>query len=494
MRPRTAEQLREAAVTAFANALVVGALNRQLHDRDNRWVTDSLADAVAALRRAAEVGVDMPLLLQCSDDRLHHEGRPLDGPSLQARSLLRRCSERQIAMLAFDPGLDAAELNRLFDLLLLRQNVAALTRANRDAAMSAFGIRSVRISLRSPGDPGNRRVALDSTQKALHRYQDLADSLQQNHARAHHDEELAVTAAEDAVERAIAEFDEPSHLLALATQDDVDRFTVGHSVRVALLALQVARGLGASREQLVHVGSAALLHDIGKSKVPQDILFKQGRLTADEWHWMAQHPRLGAQILLEQHDHVDPRAVGAAFCHHMGPHGEGYPEALLPVTPSGTSRLVRVCDVFEALTAVRPYKKALTPIEAFAVMFRNERDFDPVWLRRFVRTIGFFPNGTRVRLRDGALAIVREQTACPERPVVQLLTGPDEAPLSPGQPDRRTIGDVEAGAKVRVAGVTTPDRCLAVPDLDPDAPSAAASHACLSSLMATHATPAKPQA
>lgn len=479
MTPATTTVLQTQAVGAFASALVVAALNRQLHDRDSRWVTDALEDLVAALRRAASLGVDMPLRLLCSDDRLHHESTPLDGPSLQARSLLRRLAERNIAMLAFGPGLDAAEANRLFDLLLLRQNADAFARQHRDAALAAFGIRNVRVSLRSPGDPGNRTASLDQEQQALRRYQDLADSLQQNHMLAHRDQELAVSAAAEAVERTVAAIAEPSHLLALALQDDVDRFTVGHSVRVALLALQVARRLGATREQLIQVGSAALLHDIGKSKVPQDVLFKQGRLTADEWQAMQQHPRLGAQILLEQHEHIDPRAIGAAFCHHLGPHGEGYPASTLPVTPSGTSRLIRVCDVFEALTSVRPYKRALAPIEAYAVMFRSEREFDPAWLRCFVRTLGLFPDGTRVRLADGSLAVVREQTACPERPIVQLVSGPGDSALVPGQPDRIAIGTAVDGRIARIVGVDTQDRCVVVPDPDEVPSTSVAEHACL---------------
>ena len=492
MTRATAEELREHAVVQFAGTLVIAALNRQLHDRDSRWVRDSLEDLVEALRHAAHLGVDMPLLLQCSDDRLHHDGRPLDGPSLQARSLLRRCAERQIAMLAFTPGLDVDEANRLFDLLLLRQNEEALRRENREAAMSAFGIRNVRISLRSPGNPGNRRAELDPGQKAMHHYQDLADTLQQSHVRAHHDEELSVAAAADAVERTLADFDEPSHLLALATHDDVDRFTVGHSVRVALLALQVARCLGASREQLVHIGSAALLHDIGKSKVPQDVLFKQGRLTAEEWHWMAQHPRLGAQILLEQHAEVDPRAVGAAFCHHMGPTGQGYPTPVIPIVPSGISRLVRVCDVFEALTSVRPYKRALTPVEAYAVMFRNQQDFDPAWLGRFVRTLGLFPTGTRVRLDCGSEGVVMAQTDCPERPEVRLLHGPDGADLPAGHPESLAIGVPFEGRVPRIAGVSTHDRAIDVPEFDPQEPEVltqTAQHACLSTQLARDAAP-----
>ena len=150
-------ELRATAVVDFAHALVTATLNRQLHDRDGRFVLDALQDLVQALRRCEQLGVEMPLSLQCSDDRLFHDGRPLDGPSLQARSLLQRCSERQIAMLSFANGITVDEANALFDLLLLPQNRDALLRNHRDRALSAFGIRHVRITLRSPGDPGDRR-------------------------------------------------------------------------------------------------------------------------------------------------------------------------------------------------------------------------------------------------------------------------------------------------------------------------------------------------
>lgn len=490
MSTASTAELRATAVVDFAHALVTATLNRQLHDRDGRFVHDSLQDVVQALRRCEQLGVEMPLSLQCSDDRLFHDGVPLAGPSLQARSLLRRCAERELAVLSFAPGLTADEANRLLDLLLLAQNRTAFQRQSRDTALSALGIRHVRVMLRSPGEPDDRYRPLASADRALHAYQDLAECLQQNHALASRDQELAVEATAGLVERAVAEVDEPSMLLALATQDDVDRFTVGHSVRVALLALQVARGLGASREQLVQVGSAALLHDIGKSKVPQEVLFKQGRLSDEEWQWMAQHPRLGAQLLLEQHETVDPRAIGAAFCHHMRPDGGGYPQPAVPLLPCGSSRLVRVCDVFEALTSVRPYKRALTPIEAYAVMFRNECDFDPVWLRRFAHTLGLFPNGSRVTLRDGSLAMVTEQGERPERPFVQLLTGAAGAPLVADQPTRLQVGSCVAGRPVAIASVAMHERLVAVPDLDPADPeilTQTAAHACLSTRLAAGA-------
>jgi len=461
---------QRSAVVDFAHALVQAVINRLLHARDSRFVAEAMQDCVAALCKAGTVGVDTPLRLQLDGLRMCHEGRALDGPSLQARSLLERCDEREIAMLTFGANLNAAELNRLFDLLLLPENVEAFHRNHREATMCAFGIKNVKVTLRNPADPEDRRRPLGEDTSALRQYQQLADALQHNHRLAHRDHELALDAAASAVEASLHEFDEPSMLLSLSMQDDVDRFTVGHSVRVALLALQVARGIGASRDQLVRVGAAALMHDIGKSKVPQEVLFKQGRLTDEEWQWMAQHPRLGAQILIEQHEQVDPRTIGAAFCHHMGPGGAGYPEPMMPMQPSATSSLIRVCDVFEALTAVRPYKRALTPIEAFAVMHRNPGDFDARWLNSFVKTLGLFPTGTRVQLADGSDGVVIAQGDDLRRPKVRMLSGPQGATLPEGHPGTITIGETFEGQVPQIACIMTHERELPIPDFDPDDP------------------------
>jgi putative nucleotidyltransferase with HDIG domain len=439
---RTHSQVQNAAVEDFAHALVLVALNAELHPPQSQYVQDALADLVRSLHRAGDAGIELPLRLEVSNELLHHEGQPLPRPSLQAGRLLRACTEREIAVLAFDRDLDEAEAQRFFDLLLLEQNKTALARRNRDRALLALGIKHVSIVSRIPGDPSDRRRPAVEEEKrtAMKRYQDLASCLQQNHVLAHRDQSLSIDAANGVVERAILHLtNEPSGLLSLATQDQVDRFTVGHSVRVALLALQVARAANANRDQLVQVGTAALLHDIGKSKVPQEILFKQGRLDEAEWHWMAQHPRLGAQILLEQPD-LEPSTIGTAFCHHMRPSGDGYPQPALPFQPSALSRLVRVCDVFEALTSIRPYKRALTPCEAYAVMFRAEDDFDQDWLGFFAHTLGIYPQGTRVLLSCGSEGVVVAQGALPHLPVVRLLTGPGGADLVNGEPDEVTLG------------------------------------------------------
>ncbi|MCK5943616.1 MAG: hypothetical protein KAI24_16655, partial [Planctomycetes bacterium] len=214
------------AVIDFGHSIVQAVFNRLLHARDSRFVAEAMQDVVTALQRAEQAGVEMPLQLQIDGLRMCHDGRALDGPSLQARSLLERCAEREIATLSFGNQLTAAELNRVFDLLLLPENVEALTRGHREATMCAFGIRNVRVSLRNPGDPDNRRQQLGPDGRAIRNYQQLADALQENHRLAHRDQELAFDAASTAVESTLQELDEPSMLLSLSMQDDVDRFTV----------------------------------------------------------------------------------------------------------------------------------------------------------------------------------------------------------------------------------------------------------------------------
>ena len=312
------------------------------------------------------------------------------------------------------------------------------------------GMQGIGVEFRAADDDGPA-AASAADRSAIESYQQLADVLQQSHVSARRGREISIDAARGIVERTVARMGTaPSDLLALAVYDDIDRFTVGHSVRVALLALEVARAAGSTEDELLLVGTAGLLHDIGKSQVPQDLLFKQGPLGTEEWGAMSEHPRLGAEILVEQQD-VHPSAIGAAFCHHMAPDGGGYPTPVAAFRPSGISRLIRICDVFEALTAVRPYKCDLTPLEAMAIMHRERAGFDPDWLCFFFRTIGIYPIGTRLRLDSGEMALVVAKGPSCDSPVVRLL---DEAGVAAGEGAREcTIGLPQEGVVRQIAAI-----------------------------------------
>jgi putative nucleotidyltransferase with HDIG domain len=215
-------------------------------------------------------------------------------------------------------------------------------------------------------------------------------------------------------------------LHAMAHYPDHDFFTFGHSIRVALLALDVARSTGADPALLQRIGVAALLHDVGKALVPWEVLHKRGPLSADERQVMQRHPVLGAGVLLSNRG-SDPLAVAAAYGHHRTTDGRGYPRSCGEFEQGLVTRLVKICDVYEALTAVRPYKPAMSPSRAFRVMLDMPGHFDPELLRHFVRTVGLHPAGTRVRLDDGSIARVLGQTGDLHRPIVEVVERGGEA-------------------------------------------------------------------
>jgi HD-GYP domain-containing protein (c-di-GMP phosphodiesterase class II) len=152
-------------------------------------------------------------------------------------------------------------------------------------------------------------------------------------------------------------------LLGLANALEAkDEYTRGHSERVAALARRLALEAGVAAREAEIISQSGLLHDLGKIGVPERILRKPGPLTEDEWSVMRRHPLTGAQIVAP----LDFFSDGALIVrhHHERQDGSGYPDGLTgEMIPFG-ARVVAVADVYDALTSDRPYRRALTPMEA----------------------------------------------------------------------------------------------------------------------------------
>lgn len=156
-------------------------------------------------------------------------------------------------------------------------------------------------------------------------------------------------------------------LLGLANALEAkDAYTCGHSIRVARLARQLARGAGLPHGAADTIGQAALLHDLGKIGVPEGILRKPGPLTPEEWEIMRRHPVTGAQIVAPL-EFFDEGAVIVRH-HHERLDGTGYPDGLAGNTIPLGARIVAVADVYDALTSGRPYRSALSHTEALGVL------------------------------------------------------------------------------------------------------------------------------
>jgi putative nucleotidyltransferase with HDIG domain len=231
---------------------------------------------------------------------------------------------------------------------------------------------------------------------------------------------------------------DPGAVLATARYEQSDAWTFGHTIRVAVLAMLLADAMEAGTEAAQRIGTAAMLHDIGKARLPFEILHARGWLNAEQRRELMQHTVYGAEILLAQ-DGVDPMVVGVAFGHHLALQGRGYPRTLLDEPISMPTRIVKICDVFEGLTGPRPHKPALSAVVAFRTMLAMRDHFDPGLLRRFIETHGIHPVGRCVRLSSGVDARVVRQSADLRAPIVALDVGGEQRELDLSRPDRRPV-------------------------------------------------------
>lgn len=197
---------------------------------------------------------------------------------------------------------------------------------------------------------------------------------------------------------------EPTALLSMARLKNHDDYTYLHSMAVCGLMISLGKKLGLDEQQQRRVGMGGLLHDVGKAAVPLEILNKPGRLTPEEMAIMRQHPIVGAQMLMEAD--ADEDLLDITLHHHEKLDGSGYPHGLKGEEISLFSRMAAVCDVYDAVTSDRPYRKGWTPAEAMHNMLSWRGHFDTKLLQTFVRSIGIYPVGSLVRLASGRVALV----------------------------------------------------------------------------------------
>jgi putative nucleotidyltransferase with HDIG domain len=176
-------------------------------------------------------------------------------------------------------------------------------------------------------------------------------------------------------------------LLPLLDLRDYDEYTTTHSLNVATLAIALAERLGFSGRDARQIGVAGLLHDLGKVRIPRDILVKPGRLTEPERLVMCSHPAEGARILLDQKRGLT-LAAAVAYEHHIMIDGGGYPHPHFERGCHAASRLVHVCDVYDALRTHRPYRPAWENERTLSyIEERAGLEFDPDMVRVFAAMI-----------------------------------------------------------------------------------------------------------
>ena len=219
-----------------------------------------------------------------------------------------------------------------------------------------------------------------------------------------------------------------STLLGLANIKNYDEYTFNHSVNVAIYAIALGQRIGIPKKHLSHLGMAGLFHDIGKTKIPKEILNKSGKLSSQEWTMMRAHPLVGAEIVMRMKEwgELSTRLIDAAFEHHLKYDLTGYPRLTRKRKITLFGRIVTIADFYDALVRPRVYNRFPYVSEKILglMLERSGKDFDPAIVKVFINMIGIFPLGTLVLLNTNEMGIVsqiQEDSELIDRPKVCLL-------------------------------------------------------------------------
>jgi putative nucleotidyltransferase with HDIG domain len=223
--------------------------------------------------------------------------------------------------------------------------------------------------------------------------------------------------------------EDESALLGLANIKNYEEYTFNHSVNVAIYAIAVGQRIGIPQKNLSHLGMAGLFHDIGKVKIPKEVLVKSERLSPEELAIMRSHPIFGAEILMKmkEWDELSIRMITAAFEHHLQYDLSGYPKLTRKRKPSLFSRIIALADFYDFLVRPMIYNRLPYVSEKiFGLMLeRSGKGFDPALIKVFINMIGVFPIGTLVLLNTNEIGIVTHIQGDSElinRPEICLLS------------------------------------------------------------------------
>jgi putative nucleotidyltransferase with HDIG domain len=335
--------------------------------------------------------------------------------------LIRRLQQAGIERIVIDRGVQADEIMRLVE------TVSRSDAGDQTAALSRLPhIRVGRLQVdeeteASVGDIATFRKLYDDAVK-------VAETLWESTGVEGIPDADSARGMVDSLAQAVAQ--NRTALLALTALKNYDNYTFTHMVNVSILTMGQARGVGIDGPLLREFGLAALMHDIGKVKTPNEILNKPDKLTEQEYDILKRHTVDGAQILRKTPE-MPTLAPVVAFEHHLRADGTGYPNAQRAQLNLATT-LCGIADVYDAMRSQRVYQPAFPTDRILAVLQRNDgKQFDQNLVRRFVQLVGIYPVGNMVRLDNGEIGVVMQAHAAdPYRPRVRILMTADEMALT----------------------------------------------------------------
>ncbi len=351
------------------------------------------------------------------------------------KNLLTQWERRQIGEVVFNQLVDERTLREFISALThleegCKENAVFLTRQLRNNGISSIEVNPLEISegvgavtFHVEDQRERAKKVFFETISAVKGLMVRVDQLMVNERSQYADARKLKRLVQKTVSLAL---EDDSWLLGMASIKNYDEYTFNHSVNVAIYSLAIGRRLGFSRKTLAELGITALLHDIGKSQIPVEVLNKPGSLDENEWEVMKKHPLTGVEtvLILKQLGEINARIVFGIFEHHLNNNLSGYPKLFRKKGLTLYGQIIRITDTYDAMTTPRIYRKnPYTPEQALGMMWRDSGiNFDPTLLKIFTGLVGIYPIGSLLLLDTHELGIVYKcHPRWADRPQVILL-------------------------------------------------------------------------
>lgn len=348
---------------------------------------------------------------------------------VRARNVMDSWHLLGIGGMILDDSLDNRKLDKFIHLLatikLRENNMESISQRLIDLGIDGITLLSIEEKEKKPALSLEKRTILKRAARAnFFRAISVVEDVM---ARAAENREVDLGQAKRVVHSMIDQIaEEESYLIELTSIRDFDEYTYAHSTNVCVYALTIGVRLGLERQRLSELGFAALFHDIGKVKLPGDLIRKPDAYDENDWIQMQRHPRLGAKTILRnlRFDRHVARAARAAMEHHINEDFTGYPSLIEKRPTNLFSKIISIVDTFDALSSGRVYlKKAIPPDEVLRkMMYQMSVKFDAFLLKLFVNVVGIYPAGTMILLSSDELAVVsKTNPANLSRPCVRIV-------------------------------------------------------------------------
>jgi len=234
--------------------------------------------------------------------------------------------------------------------------------------------------------------------------------------------ELDFSMAEDVSENIYSKINDCSSLMDCVNSVRIaDEYTYSHLINVSVYAMLLAKWMGLSKSQIKDVVMAGLLHDVGKSQIPSEILNKKGPLTENEFEIMKRHTVYGYEILKKNND-INIDVKRAVIMHHEKENGTGYPFGIKGSQKNLYSKIITVADIFDAITSERVYRERQTPFMAFKELEKVGFDaVDPKVMMVMFTNMPSYYVGSKVKMENGDIGeVVYVPNQCAYAPVIKI--------------------------------------------------------------------------